>query len=38
MTADYWDVRNAILMNVKSIFDAQGIKMVYPHIHVYNEK
>ena len=37
-TADYWDVRNAILMNVKSIFDAQGIKMVYPHIHVYNEK
>lgn len=37
-TADYWDVRNAVMLNVKSIFDVQGIKMVYPHIHVYNEK
>ena len=37
-TADYWDVRNAVMLNIKSIFDAQGIKMVYPHIHVYNEK
>ena len=37
-TADYWDVRNAVMLNIKSIFDAQGIKMVYPHIQVYNEK
>ena len=37
-TADYWDVRNDIMLNIKSIFDAQDIKMVYPHIHVYNEK
>ena len=37
-TADYWDVRNAVMLNIKSIFDAQDIKMVYPHIHVYNEK
>lgn len=37
-TEDYWDVRNTILLNIKNIFDAQGIKMVYPHIHVYNEK
>jgi small conductance mechanosensitive channel len=37
-TADYWDVRNAVMLNVKSIFDAQGIKMVHPHIYVYNEK
>ena len=37
-TADYWDVRNAVMLNVKSIFDAQGIKMVYPHIHVYTEE
>lgn len=37
-TEDYWDVRNAIMLNVKSIFDAQQIKMVYPHIHVYTEK
>ena len=36
-TADYWDVRNAIMLNIKTIFDAQEIKMVYPHIHVYNE-
>lgn len=36
-TGDYWDVRNALLLNIKNIFDAQGIKMVYPHIHVYNE-
>lgn len=37
-TEDYWDVRNAIMQNVKTIFDAQSIKMVYPHIHVYTEK
>lgn len=37
-TEDYWDVRNAIMLNLKNIFDAQDIKMVYPHIHVYTEK
>ena len=37
-TADYWDVRNAVMLNIKNIFDAQGIKMVHPHIYVYNEK
>ena len=37
-TEDYWDARNDIMINIKNIFDAQGIKMVYPHIHVYNEK
>lgn len=36
-TEDYWDVRNAVMLNVKTIFDAQDIKMVYPHIHVYTE-
>lgn len=36
-TEDYWDVRNAIMVNIKFIFDAQGIKMVHPHIHVYTE-
>ena len=35
---DYWDARNAIMVRIKNIFDAQGIKMVYPHIHVYTEK
>lgn len=37
-TEDYWDVRNAIMLNIKTIFDAEGIKMVHPHIHVYTEK
>ena len=37
-TADYWDVRNDVMRNVKHIFDAEGIKMVYPHLHVYTEK
>lgn len=35
---DYWDVFFAVNQNVKSIFDAQGIKMAYPHMHVYMEK
>ena len=35
---DYWDVRNAVLLSIRTIFEAQGIKMVYPHIHVYTEK
>jgi small conductance mechanosensitive channel len=37
-TEDYWDVRNTVMMNIKTIFDAQGIKMVHPHIHLYTEK
>ena len=37
-TEDYWDVRNAIMLNIKNVFDAQGIKMVHPHVHVYTEK
>ncbi len=37
-TEDYWDARNQIMLNIKNIFDAQGIKMVYPHVHVYTEK
>jgi len=37
-TEDYWDVRNAVMLNVKTVFDAQSIKMVHPHIHVYTEK
>ncbi len=35
---DYWDVYFVINQNVKEIFDAQGIKMAYPHMHVYMEK
>ena len=37
-TEDYWDARNDIMVNIKNVFDAQGIQMVYPHIHVYTEK
>ena len=35
---DYWDVFFVVNQNVKNIFDAQGIKMAYPHMHVYMEK
>ena len=37
-TEDYWDVRNAIMLKLKNTFDAEGIRMVYPHIHVHNEE
>lgn len=37
-TEDYWDVYFLINQNVRSIFEAQGIKMAYPHMHVYMEK
>lgn len=35
---DYWDVYYTINQNVKNIFDAQDIKMAYPHMHVFMEK
>ena len=35
---DYWDVRNSVMLNLKNTFDAQGIKMVYPHVHLYTEE
>lgn len=34
-TADYWDVNYAINQNIKNIFDAQDIKMSYPHMYVH---
>ena len=37
-TEDYWDVLFIINQNVKNIFDAQGIRVAYPHMHVYMEK
>lgn len=36
-TEDYWDVYYTITQNVKNIFDAQGIKVGYPHMHVFME-
>ena len=35
---DYWDVYFVINQNIRDIFEAQGIKMAYPHMHVYMEK
>ena len=37
-TEDYWDVYFLINRNVRDIFQAQDIQMVYPHMHVYLEK
>ena len=34
-TEDYWDVYYTITHNVKDIFDAQGIRAGYPHMHVF---
>ena len=37
-TEDYWDVYYAVNQNIRDIFEAQGIKMAYPHMHIYMEK
>ena len=34
-TDDYWDVYFDINQNIKNIFDAQEIKMSYPHMYVH---
>ena len=35
---DYWDVYFVINQNVRDIFLAQGIKMAYPHMHIYMDQ
>lgn len=35
---DFWDVYFVINQNIRKIFEAQGIKMAYPHMHVYMER
>ena len=35
---DYWDVYFVINQNIKDTFDAQGIKVGYPHMHVFMEQ
>lgn len=37
-TDKYWDVYNAIMYNVKAVFDREGIKMTYPHLNVHLDK
>lgn len=34
-TEDYWGVNYTINQNIKNIFDAQDIKMAYPHMYVH---
>lgn len=35
---DYWDVYFAITQNIKNTIDAQGIKVGYPHMHVFMQQ
>ena len=37
-TDDFWDVYYLINRNVREIFESQGIKMAYPHMHIYMEQ
>ena len=37
-TGDYWTVHNDILHRIKVQFDADGIKMTYPHLNVHLDK
>lgn len=37
-TDDYWDVYHLINQNVREIFQAQGIEMIHPYVHVHLEK
>lgn len=37
-TDDYWEVYYTITQNIKNIFDAQAIKVGYPHMHVFMEE
>ena len=35
---DYWDVYFAVTQNIKNTIDAQGIKVGYPHMHVFMQQ
>ena len=37
-TEIYWDVNFAIIRNVKTIFDREGLKLAYPHLNVHLDK
>lgn len=37
-TDRYWDVHGATTLNIKKIFDREGIEMTYPHLNVHLEK
>jgi len=35
---DYWDVNFLVLSKLKTIFDANGVEMTYPHLTVHLDK
>ncbi len=35
---DYWDVFFLVNRRVKEVFDAEGVKMTYPHVNVHLDK
>lgn len=37
-TQDYWTCQTESTRNIKAVFDAEGIEMTYPHMHVHIEK
>jgi small conductance mechanosensitive channel len=37
-TEIYWDVHKAVTLNIKKVFDQEGIEMTYPHLNVHIEK
>lgn len=37
-TDRYWDVHGATTLNIKKIFDREGIEMTYPHLNVHLDK
>ena len=34
----YWDVHRATTLNIKKIFDREGLQMTYPHVNVHMAK
>ena len=37
-TTDYWNVTYYVNQNIKTVFDAHGIEMTYPHLNVHLDK
>ena len=37
-SGDYWNVTYYVNRNIKTVFDAKGIEMTYPHLNVHLDK
>ena len=37
-TEVYWDVHKAITLNIKKVFDQEGVQMTHPHLNVHLDK